>query len=117
MLKKYLMVVLFLLLTGSLSPAGNSTKDNSWIVINALLVDKNNVTIKLIYFDSPATNVKANARRSCKDGVNIILPEYMLKKYEGDPLRVDFDLKNAKYKIYQKSGDKIISSGSLMLEL
>lgn len=116
-MKKFIFVFLVLLFTGLYSQAGDSAQVNSWIVINASLVDKNNITMKLIYLDSPATNVKTNARRSCKDGVNIILPEYMLKKYEGDPLKVDFDLKNAKYKIYQKSGDKVVSSGSLVLEI
>jgi hypothetical protein len=116
-MKKFIFVILLLLFAGYSSQAGDSAKINSWIVINASLVNKHNITMKLIYLDSPAANIKANARRSCKDGVNIILPEYMLKKYEGDPLKVDFDLQNAKYKIYQKSGDKVISSGSLMLNI
>ena len=110
----------FIILTFSSSVSETQAKASGikqWIIVNTLLVDKNNVKIRIFYLDSPPTNVKTNARRSCKDGVNIILPAYMLMKYEGDPFRIDFDLKESRYRVFEKSEKRIISEGSLHLEI
>lgn len=90
-----------------------NTKFNPWIVINTSLVDKNNLTLRVFYLNSPSLKVKKEARRLYQEGVKIFLPISMLQNHGGKAVRIDFDLVKSQYKIFEQSEEKVAVTGVL----